>query len=89
MLPVESMDEAEAAQKAGIDLLSVPAAPPVARGTHRNASLSDEFAVDKLEAAHKAAQLLKLELHVLPMRDYRMTSCRCLTRRLPLEAKPC
>ena len=36
----------------------------------RIAVLSDEFTVDQLEAARKTAQFLKLELHVLQMRDY-------------------
>ncbi len=36
----------------------------------RIAVLSDDFTVDQLEAAHKTAKLLKLELHVLQMRNY-------------------
>src|SRR6476619_3806941 len=36
----------------------------------RIAVLSDEFTVDQLEAAHRTAKFLNLELQVLPMRNY-------------------
>jgi len=42
----------------------------LAPSARRIAVLSDEFTVDQLEAAHKTAKLLKLELQVFPMRSY-------------------